>query len=111
MKKLWPNPEMGFYYDEEQDKVYINEDYLTDLTRLELITIKGYELRTEKFDDGEELYYLLEVRYDEGDVFEERFKTVEEAFDRLSGHFDDTLYEWVTNGNYAQIWLENQEAC
>ena len=36
-----------------------HQDYLTDIMCLELINIAGYELRTEEFDDGEELYFLL----------------------------------------------------
>lgn len=104
MQTIWHS---GFYYDEEQDLTYINTDRLSDDDRLQLIHILGFEL----VDDEETGDYVLEeVRYGEGYVFDETFKSLTEAFDRLNAYFDDTIYCFVTDQSYPEIWEENNDS-
>lgn len=104
MELIWHS---GFYYDEEHDLTYINTDRLKNEDRLRLIHILGFEL----VDDEETGSYILEeVRYGEGDVFDETFESIEEAFDRLNAYFDESVYCFVTNETYPTIWEENNDA-
>lgn len=95
----------GYYYDEEQDVTYINKTRLTDEEKKELITILGFSLDVNE----EDKYVLIETRYQEGDIFEETFATIQEAFNRLDAYFDDSLYEFVTDETFAEIKKEHNE--
>ena len=99
------NWEKAYYYDEDQDLVYINQDRLTKEDMLSLMNIIGFDLMT---DDETGEHILMEVRYGDGDVFDESFKTIQEAFNRLDAYFDDSLYVWVTDETYPTIWQEYQ---
>ena len=50
------------------------------------------------------------VSQGEGDVFDETFESIEEAFDRLNAYFDASAYCFVTNETYPTIWEENNDA-
>ena len=96
-----------YYYDEEEDITYINNDRLTEEEMVELIGILGFMLDT-SMDNGE--YLLVEVRHGEGDLFDETFATVKEAYERLESHFDPTVYEFVTDETFDSIKQESETA-
>ena len=104
---LIQNWENAYYYDEAQELTYINQDRLNEKDMVALIQIVGFVLEQ---DDETGDYTLWEVRHQEGDLFDESFETIQEAFNRLNAYFDDTLYEWVTNKTYPVIWAEHQAA-
>lgn len=101
------NWEKAYYYDEAHDLTYINQDRLSEEDMIALIQIIGFALEPNE-EAGD--YTLLEVRYQEGDIFDESFSTISDAFHRLEAYFDDTLYEWVTDETYPTVWTEHQAA-
>lgn len=107
-KIMWKNySSKGYYYDEQEDITYINNDRLTEEEMVELIGILGFMLDTSV--DNEE-YLLVEVRHGEGDLFEETFATIKEAYNRLEAHFDPSLYEFVTDEIFNSIKEEAEVA-
>lgn len=105
---MWKNySSKGYYYDEQEDITYINNDRLTEEEMVELIGILGFMLDTSV--DNEE-YLLVEVRHGEGDLFEETFATIKEAYNRLEAHFDPSLYEFVTDEIFNSIKEETEVA-